>query len=265
MRLQVRQTEDIENVLWAMQVVIQTTAASSDGSDLSLVYRRSFNLGFETAWQSVKTFFEVKPPSKKIWTSEEIKHLLETVQSRLVVSANGTVREHDNQGYYQGGEAACWCVATSFGLNLIPAISDSPSLQPASPAADSRVWFHEDVQNILWAIQTVIQVTAAALENIARPALYHEGFEAALDCAARLFGIPLLSPTMPAGSRTKAAFWSVKDIEHKLRLVSQVMSTQDSPIEEDKAQADIYRQGFKAALESMAASLGVRKISFLRF
>ncbi|MCL4296505.1 MAG: hypothetical protein KJ077_12290 [Anaerolineae bacterium] len=262
MRLQVRQTEDIENVLWAMQVVIQTTAASSEGSDLSLVYRRSFNHGFETAWQAIKTFFEVKPPSKKIWTAEEIKHLLETVQSRLVISANGAAAKYDNQGYYQGGEAACWCVATSFGLNLIPAVSVAQSLPPAFPAADSRVWFHEDVQNILWAVQTVIQITAAALENIARPAVYHEGFEAALDCAAKLFGIPLLSPTMPAGSRTKAVFWSVKDIEYKLRLVSQVMPAQDLATDEDKAQADIYRQGFKAALECMAASLGVRKIAY---
>ncbi len=261
MGVQIWHTEAIENILWATQAVIQAAAAISEGNGSSIAYHRGFKCGFETGLQHVTTSFGVKPLSLKIWLHEHIQNILLAVQAEIhavaAASAGKTQSVDYKQGFNQGLEAALWCVATSFGVSLFSSGKDSLSGRKLFSTSKPVPWFGEDIQNILLAIQAVMQATVVTSENTARPVEYTQGFEAGLRCVAESFGIRLLVPANAALPEGNFSFWLRKDIEKKLLMTCQTIPTTTVTARSD-AQAVAYWQGFKAALDCLAVSFGIK-------
>ena len=61
-----------------------------------------------------------------------------------------------------------------------------------------QAWYREDIENSLLAIYATMRTTAAVLEDNALSLAYCQGFETALKCIARAFGIAVLPQGMPS-------------------------------------------------------------------
>ena len=55
-----------------------------------------------------------------------------------------------------------------------------------------QVWYREDIENSLLAVYAATRTTASVLGDSALSQAYCQGFEAALKCVARAFGIATL-------------------------------------------------------------------------
>lgn len=57
-----------------------------------------------------------------------------------------------------------------------------------------QIWSPEDIKHALQAVYTTMEATAANFEHNARSDIYYQGFEDALHCVAKSFGIELSMP-----------------------------------------------------------------------
>lgn len=261
MRIQIWRTEAIENILWATQAVIQAAAVVSEDNDRSIGYHRGFDQGFEIGLQRVTRSFDIKPLSLKIWSHKHIQNILLVAQAEIqtiaAASESKTQSAEYNQGFNQGLEAALWCVATSFGVSLFSSTEDSLSGKKLSANSATGTWFREDIQNILLAIQSVMQAAVPTSKNTIRPVEYKRGFESALRYVANSFGIRLLVSANVSSAKRTFLFWTRKDVEKKLFIAYQTIPA-TAITARGNAQSVAYWQGFKAALQSIAVSFGVR-------
>ncbi len=261
MRIQIWRTENIENILWATQTVIQATAVVSEGDERPVGYHRGFSRGFETGLQHIAASFDIELFALKIWSHEYIKNILLAVQAEtpIIVSALKSKKRSAEykQGFNQGLEAALWCVATSFGLDLWSRENASLSEKTLILASEPDPLFQRDIQSILFAIRAVMQATIAASQNTVWPVRYNQGFEQALQVVAQLLGLRLLQSASTSSSMQTFPFWLRRDIEKKLLVAYQKMPT-SATVSGGMAQAMVYRQGFEAALRCLATSFGIK-------
>ncbi len=261
MRVQIWRTETIENILWATQAVVQATAAVPKGNGRSVKYHQAFSQGFEAGLQQVIILFDAMPLSPKIWSHEQIQNILQSAQVEMEVMAAASAAETQStdyiRGFSQGLEAALWCMAISFGLNLWAPKNGPLSKKMLYATAEPAAWFREDIKNILFAMQAVMQATAASSQNMVRLPEYDQGLEAALRVVAQSFGIGLLLPANTASSKSDSTFWRRQDIEKKLLAVYKTKPTTRTTLKEDTPSV-AYWQGFKTAWQCIASSFGVR-------
>ncbi|NIN65031.1 MAG: hypothetical protein GTO63_10090, partial [Anaerolineae bacterium] len=153
MGLQVWLPTDIENILWATQAVMQATAIASGDGGRSIGYDR----GFKSAMQHITQSFGERLSSQETWSREDVEKALQVIRAiALPATANSEDRlglPNYDRGFTQGLEVALWCIATSFGANLLSSGSPPPPTrtESAHPDTDS-LWFSEDINNILLAV-----------------------------------------------------------------------------------------------------------------
>ncbi|UCG12893.1 MAG: hypothetical protein JSU72_20905 [Deltaproteobacteria bacterium] len=260
MRLEVWLREDIENILWATQSVMNATATASGSNGRSIGYDQ----GFKSAIEHITQSFETTLLRQETWSCEDIEKTLSVIRAvtlSTIAAPEGQTRSVDyDHGFSQGLEVALWCVATSFGVNLLSPKNVSLSLSTQLPHPDSDpLWFSEDIKNILLATIVVLKGQSQSVD-------YHQGFDAALRCVATSFGIGLLTESgsfsvekaeSSAHSPFHSPFWLRKGIENKLLVIYRAMQdVATAPDENDRP--PLYWQGFEAALRCTAMSFGVR-------
>jgi hypothetical protein len=265
MSLQLWFLEDIENILWATQAVMQSTVAALASTERPDEYKQGFKQGFETGIQHIIQAFDAPPLAKDIWFRESLKETLlavRTITLPTVAIPKGPVDY--NQGFDGGLDVALWCVATSFGINLLSLeTSSSPQVGGSSSRHNYSTLFHDDIKNILLAIEDIMLTTVAAFESEIQRMDYNCGFEAALRCIAQLFGIKwwieessaLSLRVIPSSLDT---FWLCKDVENKLLMIYGMMRTVKTTSQANDW-AVSYWQGFETALRCIAASFGLNR------
>jgi hypothetical protein len=261
MGLQIWLLRDIENILWATQSVLQATTTASGSSGWSIGYDQ----GFKSTMQHITQSIETRLLSQAIWSCEDIEKALLVVRAVALPAVAGsedpTWSADAEQGFVQGLEVALWCIATSFGINLLsPGWSSLPK-RIQSPCADSEpLWFGEDIKNILLAAEEVVLATVAVLRGDLQPMDYNQGFEAALRCIAASFGVNLLTGSgfslEKAMSSSAGPFWHRKDIENRLLVIYATMQAAKTA-SENAGRPALYWQGFEAALRCIATSFGL--------
>jgi hypothetical protein len=236
-------------------MVIQATGAVVRESEHSDEYQQGFSQGFKTALQHVINSVRARAESIQVWNLDHIKNVLLGTQGvmQTVASAHRQSWSADyDLGFQRGLEAALWCVAASFGADLTMAANGAQPAKEMSPSFHP-IWFREDVDNVLSALQAVMVATAS--EETALPKDYNRGFGDALQCVAESLGVRLLGP-QDRPTLIQAAFWLRQDLENNLQAIYQTKQATIKALEHSTWSAD-YNWGFDAALHCLAQALGV--------
>ncbi len=262
MRLQIWYFEDIENILWAAQTVGQAGITVLMGNGRPAAYQPGFKRGFEIALQRTAKFLTGKSLSQEIWSREQILSMLRATQA--VMQANTKILTDQlettvyRQGFNQGFEVALWCAATAFGVSLLSIGNETvPKRAPGIPL-NPDPWFQEDIQNILLAMNIIMQDIMGTSDQLAPPLAYNDGFETALQHVAKSFGIRLLLADVPVSAKD-TGYWLRQDIKHKLYIAYQTI-----PITKVSTKHNVefmaYCQGFKAMLQGVSTSFGINEV-----
>ena len=252
MALQIWYFADIENILWAMQTVLQASLATPAGHDQPAIYHSEFQRNFAATLHRIAASVE---RSQEIWSRQGVEDMLLAVQAGLLLADAGEGSPGDHiEVVNHGIEAAMQSAATAFGVNLfaprVKAAPENASFTSASPL------FGDDIQAILLAIETVIQQILTASTQPAEFAAYTQGFETALNCIARLFGIRLLLPAELSTEEKQSFFWVRLEIEKKLQTLYDTIPMPDLSLV-NSAKSVAYRQGFRAAIQCVGLSFGL--------
>lgn len=255
---QVWRTEAIENIVWSIQNLRQATRPGAKNHNPSETYCRAFNRGVEAGIQRVLESFETISPILKIWTSEDVRTILNPVQLesqlRVMTSIIENCPAECNQGFYQGLETAKWCLATAFGIHPWKFENGSLSGRMSPVYTSLMPWFRADVKNILLGLQEVLDTTGSFSETRDRPVEFVDGFDHALQRVASSFGIRLILPGNPSLSESAMHYWHRHDVEKKLRIIYQSVSTLVNTSDET---AEIYQEAFLTAVHCVARSFGI--------
>lgn len=255
---QVWRTEAIENILWSIQNLRQATRPKTKDQDPPQVYGRALNCGVEAGIRRVIESFETISPTLKIWTSEDVRTILNSVQVesqlRIMTSTIEKCPVECDRGFYQGLEAAKWCLATAFGINPWKFENGTVSGRTSPTYTSLMPWFREDVKNILLGLQEVLDTSGSFSEQRRRPAQFADGFEYVLQLVASSFGIRLILPGNPSLSESAMHYWHRHDVEKKLRIIYQSAPALANTSEET---TEIYREAFLTAVHCIARSFGI--------
>jgi hypothetical protein len=260
MRLQIHPVDQIENVLLAAQTVKQANVITSTDDDHSAAYRQAYREGFETTLQRILRMFDLKLLSKKMWLYQDVESLLLTVQAAIQTLESQEVPADEEQGLYRGAETALWCVAISFGVNLLSSQPGFSSANKPFARFGTTTWFlPDDITNILAAIKAAMQAIVTIPEDVSQPIRYYDGFEAALWHVAKLFGVKIVLPVKVSWPGRTSAHWLDQEIESRLLMAYQTIPHVTATFKEEGSSA-AYWQGFKAALNCIAISFGIKLV-----
>ena len=253
MGAQLQYRQDIEDRLWAVQVVKQVSLDVCGNNQQSAAYQRGCQQGLEVTLQKIEGLVTSKSAVKMIWVREEIRVLLLTIQVGLQQSFGEQIAYQ--QGFCQGGEAVLWAAATCFGVNLF-SLSTEPKW--SEDRAKTAPWFlTEDVQNTLMAMQATFVAIRVKREMI-HPVEYEKGFEAALQHVAGVFGTGNLLSSLFSKSYPTTTYWFRQTVKGRLQKVYQIGLTPDS---QNGELSEAQEQGFLAALHCVACSFGIKNLA----
>jgi len=192
--------EDIENVLWAAQAVMQAIAVVTEEQAGLLNQSQGFEHGRDVALWCSAVPFDLNLPSLKqnplstrvaagsyiSWFYEDIRNILlalQWVMRNIALASEGMTRPLD---YNEGFETALGCVAQSFGIKLF-----LPANTPAPERTAPSFWLRRDIEYKLLVVYQTMLATRTAPDGNARSLAYRQGFESALYCVAGAFGVRL--------------------------------------------------------------------------
>lgn len=262
MGLQTWRIEDIENIMGGIHAVALTTTATLTNDGQHEDYRQGFHHGFETTLQQVTTSFDNKWLPQGIAFQQDVADILVTIQAIMRGTVAGMVVQNHStdylRGFNQGLETALWCIAATFGIDLLPPSNDIKLIRE-SVVESNPYWFREDIDNILLALQAVMSaiLTAAKQEGLAD---YQRGFEDTLRSAAKSLHVklPFLQNGFPTPN-TASSFDHFRlrdDIKSNLQTVYLTMKT-IAAASKFKDRSIAYNHGFEMAAQCIATAFRI--------
>jgi len=248
MGLQIWHFADIENILWAIQTVLQASLATPAGDTQPAIHSTVFQQNFVATLRRINASIGRSP---EIWSRQMLEDVLLAVQ--LADTLEG--RSGDNtQLINHAVESARQSTATALGVNLFAL--RRVSTHPNSAFVLPDPLFGNDIRTILLALESVIQNLTTASVQLAEFAAYTQGFETALNGIARLFGLRIVGATERPAGENQSLFWGRPEIQKRLFTLYQTISMSNTGVETTRALA--YRQGFRAAIECVGLSFNLK-------
>lgn len=219
-------------------------------------YYRGWEEGFRETMTHLSRSFDQKAAGIKIWQRLDLEQFLWQEKAGLNGATGGSTAYR--RGQERGRDAAWWCCATLFGVNLFaPKSNDALTSTKDLARSFSSDWLvATDVVNMLAALHTTAAELSARARDYPTVANFYRGFEAGIRQIEACFNIrPVWSRQQPAVKVSTIPLWLRRDLNAKLQaLYARQKSGEPHP------DSPAFQAGYQTALQTIAGLLGLNRL-----